>query len=35
LLISFAIAFTLGIISSIVPARRISRLDPVEALREV
>jgi putative ABC transport system permease protein len=35
LLISFAIAFALGVISSIVPTMRISRLDPVEALREV
>jgi len=35
LLISCAIALGLGVISSIVPARRISRLDPVEALREV
>ena len=35
LLTSFAIAFALGIISSIIPARRISRLDPVEALREI
>jgi putative ABC transport system permease protein len=33
--ISFAIAFALGVISSIVPTMRISRLDPVEALREV
>lgn len=35
LLVSFAIAFGLGVISSIIPAKRISRLDPVEALREV
>jgi putative ABC transport system permease protein len=33
--ISFVIALGLGLVSSIVPARRISRLDPVEALREV
>lgn len=35
LVISFAIAVALGVISSIVPARRISGLDPVEVLREV
>jgi ABC-type antimicrobial peptide transport system permease subunit len=35
LLVSFAIALGLGVISSIIPAKRISRLDPVEALREV
>lgn len=35
LLSSFAIALGLGVISSIIPARRISRLDPVEALREI
>jgi len=35
LLVSFAIALGLGAISSIIPARRISKLDPVEALREV
>ena len=35
LLVSFAIAVALGIISSILPAMRISKLDPVEALREV
>lgn len=33
--LSFAIALGLGVVSSIVPAKRISRLDPVEALREV
>lgn len=33
--ISFAISIGLGIVSSIIPVRRISRLDPVEALREV
>lgn len=33
--ISFVIALGLGVVSSIVPARRISKLDPVEALREV
>jgi len=33
--ISFAIALGLGAIASIVPAKRISRLDPIEALREV
>jgi putative ABC transport system permease protein len=35
LLFSFAIAFTLGATSSVIAARRVSRLDPVEALREV
>lgn len=35
LLVSFAISLGLGVVSSIIPARRISRLDPVEALREV
>jgi len=35
LLISFAISLGLGAISSIITAMRISRLDPVEALREV
>ena len=33
--ISFAISIGLGTISSIIPAKRISRLDPVEALREI
>jgi putative ABC transport system permease protein len=33
--ISLAISIGLSIISSIIPSRRISRLDPVEALREV
>ncbi|HDY87056.1 MAG TPA: ABC transporter permease, partial [bacterium] len=33
--ISFVISFGLVAISSIIPAKRISRLDPVEALREV
>lgn len=33
--ISFAISIGLGVLSSIIPIRRISRLDPVEALREV
>ncbi len=33
--ISFVIAIGLGIACSIIPTRRISRLDPVEALREV
>ncbi len=33
--VSFAIALGLGAIASIVPARRISKLDPIEALREV
>ncbi|MFC1715028.1 ABC transporter permease [Candidatus Poribacteria bacterium] len=32
--ISFAISVGLGVLSSIIPVRRISRLDPVEALRE-
>lgn len=35
LLVSLAIAFGLGVISGIVPAKRISKLDPVDALREV
>lgn len=35
LLFSLTIALGLGVISSIVPAKRISKLDPVEALREV
>ena len=33
--ISFAIALGLGIVSSIIPVKRISKLDPVEALREL
>jgi putative ABC transport system permease protein len=35
LLFSIAIAFTLGVTSSVIAARRVSLLDPVEALREV
>lgn len=35
LFVSFAIAFGLGVVSGIVPVKRISKLDPVDALREV
>jgi putative ABC transport system permease protein len=33
--ISFVISVGLGVISSVIPARRVSRLDPVEALKEM